>query len=70
MKHVVSAPPVIPVALRGIPNKCPPPLKVKLQKVIRKASVKYPIILIVPGVIPPAPVIYNCPPLPRVSKIF
>jgi hypothetical protein len=41
MKHVPSiAPPVIPKAMRGIPNKCPPPLvKKQIHTVVKRDTV-------------------------------
>ena len=54
-------PPVISGA--EIPKKCPPPPKIVEEP--RKPSIKRPYVEIIPGVIPPAPIIYLPPPLPE-----
>ena len=43
-------PPVIPEEHRGVPLKCPPPIKIK--EMPKKASIKRPHVEIIPGVIP------------------
>ena len=56
-------PPIIPEEHRGVPLKCPPPLKIEIAEQPKKPSIERPHVEIIPGVIPQAPVL-NLPPLP------